>query len=147
MNRKGMTLVELIIIMVIVGIGATLLAPNIGAWLPTYRLKSATRDVVSAMRVAQLKAISTNTTYRISFDLGAGSFIVQYRDSGGNFVNDELTGTLPGGVQIKATTFGGGIVDFNANSTATDGNISLRNTKGTEKTIRLSGLTGRVRVE
>ena len=147
MNRKGMTLVELIIVMVIVAIGATLMVPGIGAWLPTYRLKSATRDFVSAMRLAQLKAISTNTRYRVSFDLGAGSYIIQYRDAGGNYVDDELAGTLPGGVQFKATTFGGGIVEFWPNSTATDGNISLRNTKGTEKTIRLSGLTGRVRIE
>jgi len=146
MNRKGMTLIELIIVMVIVGIGATLLAPGIGAWLPTYRLKSGTRDFVSAMRVAQLRAISTNTTHRVSFDLGTGSYVLQ-RDSGGIFVDDEVTGSLPGGVQFKSATFGGGIVDFFANSTSLNGNISLRNTKGAEKTIRVSGLTGRIKIE
>ena len=147
MNRKGVTLIELIIVMVIVGIGATLMAPSIGAWLPTYRLKNATREVVSTMRLAQLKAISTNTPYRVSFDIGAGSFILQYRDSSGNYVNDETSGTLPGGIQFNATTFAGGIADFFANSTASNGNIVLRNTKGGEKTIRLSGLTGRIKIE
>ena len=146
MNRKGVTLIELIIVMVLIGIGATLLAPGIGAWLPTYRLKSATRDLVSAMRVAQLKAISANTTHRVSFDLGTGGYILQ-RNSGGIFVDDEVTGILPGGVQFKSTTFGGGVVDFFANSTSLNGNISLRNAKGAEKTIRVSGLTGRIRIE
>jgi len=46
MNRKGVTLIELIVVMVIIAIGAVLLAPNIGAWLPNYRLRSATRDIV-----------------------------------------------------------------------------------------------------
>jgi len=147
MNRKGMTLIELIIVMVIIGIGATLMAPSIGAWLPIYRLKNATRDVVSIMRLGQLKAVSTNTTYRVSFDMGEGSFILQYRDSSGNFVNDELSGRLPGGVQFNATTFPGGMADFYSNSTGSSGSIVLINTKGTQKTIRLSGLTGRIKIE
>jgi len=147
MNRKGVTLIELLIVMVIIGIGATLLAPGIGSWLPAYRLKSATRDVLSAMRIAQIKAVSTNTTHRLSLDLGTGSYILQRDTGGGNFVDDELTGTLPGGIQFKATTFGGGIVDFFPNSTSVNGNVSLRNAKGSEKTIRVSGLTGRIKVE
>ena len=39
MNKKGVTLIELIVVMVIIAIGAILLVPNIGAWLPNYRLK------------------------------------------------------------------------------------------------------------
>jgi len=45
--------------MVIVAIGAVLMVPNIGAWLPNYRLRSATRDIVSTLRIAQTKAVST----------------------------------------------------------------------------------------
>ncbi len=146
MNRRGVTLIELIIVMVIIGIGATLMAPGISAWLSTYRLKHATREVASAMRLAQIKAISTNTTYRLSFDPAGGDFILQYRDSSGNFVNDGISGRLPGGVRIGNITLTANAAEFFPNATATTGEVVLINTKGTQKTIRL-GLTGRVRIE
>ena len=56
-NKKGITLIELVVVMIIIAIGAVLLVPNIGGWLPNYRLKSATRDIVPTMRNAQMKAV------------------------------------------------------------------------------------------
>jgi len=144
MNRKGVTLIELIIVFVIIAIGATLAAPNINRWMPYYRLRSATRDVVSAMRVAQMKAVSNNLTYRISFDQPNNSFIVQYQTTGGAWVPDGSTQTMPNGV-VFVTTFGS-IATFSPNSTANNGNVVLTNIKGMTKTIQLLGTTGRIRV-
>src|SRR4030043_2187845 len=98
MNRKGVTLLELIIVMVIIAIGATLLAPGIGAWIPIYRLKGATRDVVSTLRTAQMKAVSINTDYRVTFD--ATTYILEYRNTLGNFVAEGSQQTLPPGIQF-----------------------------------------------
>ena len=58
MRKRGVTLVELVVVMAIIAIGAAFVAPNIGAWIPNYRLRSASRDVTSALRTAQMKAIS-----------------------------------------------------------------------------------------
>ena len=58
MNKRGVTLIELIVVFVIIAILAVLMVPNIGAWLPSYRLRGATRDVVSTLRTAQMKAVS-----------------------------------------------------------------------------------------
>jgi prepilin-type N-terminal cleavage/methylation domain-containing protein len=80
MNKKGITLIELIVVMVIIAIGAALMMPNIGGWLPNYRLRSATRDIVSTMKTAQMKAVSNNTPYGVAFD---ASSIQLYRSSGG----------------------------------------------------------------
>jgi len=66
-NKKGITLIELVVVMIIIAIGAVLLVPNIGGWLPNYRLRSATRDIVSTLRTAQMKAVSSNLEYRVSF--------------------------------------------------------------------------------
>jgi len=143
MNKKGITLLELIIVMVIIAIGAVLTAPNIGGWLPYYRLRSATRDLVSTMRVAQMKAISNNLRYQISFDIGNKSYILQYQNTGGTWVNDGAVQTLPIGVQFN-TTFGN-IANFFPDSTSTNGNVILNNTKGTTKTIQLLGTTGRIK--
>jgi prepilin-type N-terminal cleavage/methylation domain-containing protein len=145
MNHKGITLIELIVVFVIIAIGAMLVAPNIGAWLPSYRLRSATRDLVSTMRVAQMKAISNNLRYRISFDIPNDNYILQYLDTMGNPVPDGALQTLPTGVQFN-TTFGNS-ANFFPDSTSTNGNVVLNNTKGRTKTIQLSGATGRIKSE
>jgi general secretion pathway protein H len=145
MNQKGITLMELLVVFVIIAIGAALMAPNISGWLPNYQLRSATRDVASVMRVAQIKAVSMNTPFRISFDTLNDNYLVEYWTSG-SWVADGGTQTLPSGVKFN-TTFAGNITTFSPNSTATDGNVTLNNTKGSTKTVRLLGLTGRIRVE
>jgi len=90
MNKKGVTLIELVIVMVIIGIAAGFLVPNIAAWLPNYRLRSAARDIVSTMRTAQVKAVSSNLTYEVSFTLPAG-YVLRYIDTGGNFHTEGRT--------------------------------------------------------
>jgi Tfp pilus assembly protein FimT len=131
--------------MAIIAIGATLTAPNIGGWLPNYRLRSATRDVASTLRLAQIKAVSNNTSYQVVFDTAHDSYILQYQDTGG-WVADGISQTLPTGVKFN-TTFPLNITTFSPNSTATDGNVTLNNNKGSMKTVRLLGLTGRIRIE
>jgi len=146
MNKRGVTLIELIVVMVIIAIGAVLMAPNIGRWLPNYRLRSATRDIVSTMRVAQMKAVSTNMPYRVAFDTAHKSYITEYQNTGGNWIADGTTQTLPSGVNFN-TTFGGNISTFSPNLAATEGNITVSNTRGFTKTVRLFGTTGRIRIE
>jgi Tfp pilus assembly protein FimT len=151
---------ELVIVMAIIALGAVLMAPNIGAWLPTYRLRSATRDVVSAMRVAQVKAVARNVDHRVTFDAGEGSYFIMRRTTAGvnNWVritvSDEVAAGandakqfLPSGVQFDGPIFGGNnFAEFNPNSTASGGNVVLKNSKGTQKTIRVLSTTGRVAI-
>jgi prepilin-type N-terminal cleavage/methylation domain-containing protein len=148
MNRKGVTLIELVVVLVIIAIGAVLLAPNIGAWLPNYRLRSATRDIASTMRTAQMKAVSNNLRYQVSFTEGTGdngSYILQ-RDSGG-FVNDGPSQTLPKGITLSNVNFSGGNnAIFNPNSTSSSGSLTLSNAK-TQRRIILTAATARVRIE
>ena len=147
MNKKGITLIELIVVFVIIAIGAVLLAPNIGSWLPHYRLRSAARDIVSTMRTAQIKAVSTNMEYRVSFNQGAANYILQYRNTGGLWVNEGETQMLPSGIQINAITIPGNNAEFNPNSTSSTGSVTLQNSKGSQRRIILTAATGRVRVE
>jgi prepilin-type N-terminal cleavage/methylation domain-containing protein len=142
-NKKGVTLIELIIVFVIIAIGAVLVAPNIGAWLPNYRLRSATRDIVSTMRTAQMKAVSTNTEYQVLFNAD-GSYILQH-NTGSGFFNEGVAQTLPSGIRISAF-FPGNIAHFNPNSTSSTGSMTLTNTKQT-KQITLTPSTGRIHIQ
>lgn len=148
MNRKGITLIELVIVMVIIAIGAVLLIPNIGAWLPNYRLRSAARDICSTMRTAQIKAVSTNNVYGVEFDIAKGSYILKVQTTAG-FKEDGAEQSLPKGVSFLSASFSGGVprVTFNPNSTASSGSVVLRNIKGARKTIKVIAATGRTYIE
>jgi hypothetical protein len=98
------------------------------------------------MRVAQIKAVSNNTQYQVVFNPGGGTYVLQYRDAGGNWIDEGSAQTLPAGVNF-ATTLAGDTATFSPNSTATDGNVTLNNNKGSTKRVRLLGLTGRIKIE
>jgi len=149
MNKKGVTLVELVVVMVIIAIGAVLLIPNIAAWLPNYRLRSATRDVVSSMRTAQMKAVSANTRYQVDFNVAGNNYILQYQTTAGGWVNEGATQNLPRGVTFISAIFSGGVPQaiFNSNSTSSAGSVILQNTKGVQRKITLTSATGRAKIE
>jgi Tfp pilus assembly protein FimT len=148
-NPRGITLIELVVVFVIIAIGAVLLVPNISAWLPNYRLRSATRDVASILRTAQMKAVSTNIPYGVGFEANSCQL---YRSSGG-LIPEGSSVILPSGVQFSNNTFpvngtlGKPFAQFNPNSTSSSGGVSLLNIKGTQKRITLTTATGRVRIE
>jgi prepilin-type N-terminal cleavage/methylation domain-containing protein len=149
-NHKGITLIELVVVMVIIAIGAVLLVPNIGAWLPNYRLRSGTRDIVSTLRFAQMRAVSTNMPYGVAFDANSCQI---YRSSGG-LIPEGSPVNLPSGVQFNNNTFpvdgtlGKPFAQFNPNSSMpSGGSLTVENPqKRTERRITLSPSTGKVNV-
>jgi prepilin-type N-terminal cleavage/methylation domain-containing protein len=150
MNDKGVTLIELVVVFVIIAIGAVLLIPNIGTWLPNYRLRSAARDIVSTMRTAQMRAVSNNIQYRVNFNaadlLAANRYVLQRDSGGGAFVDDGARQTLPTGITISANLLPNARAVFNADSTSSGGSITLQNTKGATRIISLTTVTGRVNI-
>lgn len=144
MNKKGVTLLELIIVMIIIAIGATLMVPAIGAWIPNYRLRSVTRDIVSTMRTAQMKAVSMNSDFRVRFP-DTKSYILEYR-SGGEWIVEGVQQNLPKGVEITGFPPDNRFL-FNPNSTSSTGSLTLTNSKNSSRTISLTTTTGRIKVE
>jgi prepilin-type N-terminal cleavage/methylation domain-containing protein len=145
MNKKGVTLIELVVVFAIIAIGAVLMVPNLRPWIINYRLRSATRDITSTLRVAQMKAVTNNLDYRVSFNIGAGTYTLE-RNSGGVYV-PETAQTLPTGITM-ATDFGNTLT-FNPNSSTTPGvttTITLQNEKGTKKLVRVLPSTGKITI-
>ena len=146
MNKKGVTLIELIVVLVVIAIGATLMVPGFGRWLPKYRLRSATRDIASTIKAAQLKAVANNLNYQVVFTPGAagqGTYVLQ-RNSGG-LINDGIAQTVPTGITF-ATTFANNTVVFNPNSTATPGSVTVSNPESS-RTITVLSSNGRVSIQ
>jgi len=139
---------ELVVVMAIIAIGAVLATPNIGAWIPNYRLRGVTREIVSVMRTAQIKSVSTNAWYRVTFEPASRRYFIESsQDFGANWVKEGEYLTLPNGINISLTTFAGGVAVFYPNSSATNGSVTLVNTKGSQKTVHLLGTTGRIKHE
>lgn len=145
-NQRGVTLLELIVVMVIIALGAILVVPQIGAWTPRYRLNGAVREMVSTLRVAQVQAVARNTAYRVQFSPDTGAYVLQRDAGGGNWV-DEKPVSLPQGIQMQAITWTGNSVPFYTNSSSSSGSLKLINSKGTVKTITVTSATGRIRID
>lgn len=75
-STKGLTIIELTVVMCILGVMVMISIPNIGRWLPRYRLKSAVRDVASSMQLARLGAIKDNREWAIQFNTNGQNYTV-----------------------------------------------------------------------
>jgi len=85
-GKSGLTIIELVVVMCILGIMVLIAIPNIGRWLPRYRLRSAARDVASNMQLARLGAIKDNREWAIIFNIAGQSYrIISDRGPDGNW--------------------------------------------------------------
>jgi type IV fimbrial biogenesis protein FimT len=147
-NKRGVTLLELVVVFAIIAIGAVLAVPNMGPWIANYRLRTAARDITSTLRVAQMRAVSNNTDYGVAFNTGNRQYQL-YRSSGGLVTDGPLT-DLPKGIQFNSVTFA---IDstlnlpfarFLPNSSSNGGRVILQNTKGSQREITVLLSTGRI---
>jgi len=125
-REKGVTLIELAVVMAIVGIMALFMAPAIGEWLDNFRIRQAARDIASTLQQAKMQAISTRTQRSVTFDTANNTYQIQ----GGSPIQ------TPKGVSIPNTDFDatGDAVQFNPNGTSSSAtmndSIYINNTKG-----------------
>lgn len=81
--KKGFTLVELMIVLVIIGILGLISVPVFVEFIPKYRVDGAMRTMVNEMQLARTQAASRNLQVRATFDAAAQTVSVEEIDTGG----------------------------------------------------------------
>ena len=66
-HQQGFTLAELMISLVVIGLLMAIMVPNVRSQIPRYQLNGAARQVLRDLMAARMKAISQNTTVKVSF--------------------------------------------------------------------------------
>jgi general secretion pathway protein H len=75
-STRGVTLLELLIVLVLMGLIAAMTIPIFGNGVSTTELKSAAREIAAGLRLARSQAIAQRTESVLVFDVAARAFNV-----------------------------------------------------------------------
>ncbi|MBU4148945.1 MAG: prepilin-type N-terminal cleavage/methylation domain-containing protein [Candidatus Omnitrophica bacterium] len=133
MNKRGFTLIELVMVIVIIAIIVVMIAPFIATMLDSWLFLKTERDMLFSTRLAlnrvvreirqieNVASIATFTATEFEFD-EVGSNTINFRQSGSSLLrnSDELCDKLqdPGGLTFT-------YLDSDGNVTATAANIRM----------------------
>jgi prepilin-type N-terminal cleavage/methylation domain-containing protein len=67
-SEKGVTLIELVVVMAIIAIMGLFMTPSLGEWVQNYRIKQAARNMASDLQAAKMQAINIHKYCTVVFN-------------------------------------------------------------------------------
>jgi len=117
MDKKGFTLIEAMVVVVIIGIATGIAVLNIVGALPNYRLKRAARDLYSGIQFTKMGSIKSFANWAIVFDTATGRYLIcSNRGADGswsNTVDNTIVKTVSLPDYGSGITYGHGIATTN----------------------------------
>ena len=105
LNKRGISSMELAVVLALIAIMATMTIPYLGSWLRHYRIVGAARELASSMQDAKLTAIKNNRDSCVEFDPSNNRYCIKsYKGSNDSWDNwDSGDDTID-----KTVSFSGG---------------------------------------
>jgi prepilin-type N-terminal cleavage/methylation domain-containing protein len=100
-SSRGFTVLEMMIVIAIIAIAASVAAPNFNSFRQNTNLKEAARDISSDISLYKQRAVAENRAYRINFSAAANTYTIQQE----TVVNNARTGNY---VVLTTKTVGAG---------------------------------------
>jgi general secretion pathway protein H len=142
--NKGFTLLELIVVLFIVVLGFSVVGINLSSGNDATELKTAARDIVSALRFARGQALISRQETTVTLDLAENTYTVSGRNKVYSLAKaidvtvvtaqDELTGE------------GLGSIRFFADGSSTGGRVTLELGKAAWQ-VDINWLTGQIELD
>ncbi len=153
-NHRGITLLELMIAVVVLGVIVAMAAPEFGDVLKRLKFKNKSRDLVSDLRLARSDAIAQRTQFGLYFDLGQNQYIM-FKDK----VNPSLFTYDAGDSVIKTVSLDQDVLLYSSSltdntivfkpdgSASCSGNVIISDSQGNEQAdVDVLASTGRVKL-
>lgn len=147
-EKKGFTLIEIMIVIVIIGILSTIAVPSYQHFMARQRLNGAARMVMSDLMSARMQAVSKNNEFRILFVNNSPTYRILDDTNNNGVIN---AGEVVVTRNIQADYRDVNIVCSSANpifyprGTSNGTTVELSNLTGSKYVI-VAAFTGRVRI-
>jgi prepilin-type N-terminal cleavage/methylation domain-containing protein len=153
----GFTMLEMMIVVVIIGVFASMAAPSFMNWIPKMKLKADAREKVNYLRQARSLAISENSQFGVFFDI-ANNQIVYFKDTASPelaMYNEGTDSLLKAPIACVSNAYldncsftNNAVVFYSNGSASTSGAIELINNESPDSyTINVLASTGRIRLQ
>jgi general secretion pathway protein H len=134
-GEKGLTLIEIAVVLAIIAIMGLFMAPAIGEWIDNFRIRQAARDISSTLQEAKMKTISTKSANSVDFSTTYNTYTLQ---------PEGKVSHVPRGVNIESVT--ATTISFYPNGTSSSGTITINNEDEKEYQIDINAV-GRVSIQ
>ncbi len=125
-GREGVTLIELLIVISIIGILSIVGIPEYGRFIAKNKVRSAASNMFQSMRLAKTMAIKENRAYMLTFDYASNVYRVGFDGDNNNILDETSPNDAYGDQPVKVinieTNFGDNIVIGSGNFTTTPPN-------------------------
>ncbi len=172
-RTNAFTLVELVIVIVLIGVAAAVILPEMRGGYQDALLRSTSRDLVNVINIASSRAVSLNQLHRVRIEASTGRYVIEKRTretvQGDEYkpLNDvsEAEGTLDKRIAIRvhsldepanATQIASensqtrpdiDSISFYSDGTADATEVLLRDRQGHRMALRINPITAHVKIQ